>query len=370
MLAIDSHFPGGNILVEAIDGEAATLRQDRRDTEGWWFYWCCRVREAAGRELTLRLTDGDVLTRSGPSVSEDGIHWHWLAPDAFRIEPGENGPTLILRSPAADPFFLSYSIPYTAVHLRRFLAAHPRRRELRVATLATSERGRPVERIDLRDPQARAPRKIFLTARHHACESVANYVLEGILHFALEPATKFLQRIELLAVPFVDKDGVEDGDPGKNRRPHDHNRDYADRPIYASVRAIIDELDGWADERLDVAIDLHCPWIRNGRNEHVFLCEPPPGALPEFHRLRDRLRAESTGPLRYDGSNDIRHGAEWHTGQNPTCARFVRENTAAKVVTSLEFPYGVAGGRPVTADGARTFGRDLARALLRYVSED
>jgi murein tripeptide amidase MpaA len=31
------------------------------------------------------------------------------------------------------------------------------------------------------------------------------------------------ERFRFLAVPFMDKDGVEDGDQGKNRRPRDHN---------------------------------------------------------------------------------------------------------------------------------------------------
>jgi hypothetical protein len=369
MLILDADFPGGNILVESVDGAAATLRQDRRDTEGWWFYWCCRVRGADGRELTLRFTDGDVFTAMGPSFSEDGIAWRWIDRALFHVKQGEPGPTLTLRPPTDRPFFLSFTTPYTADHLRRFLARHPRRPELRVSPLTTSERGRPVERIELRDPQARAPRKVLLTARHHACECVADYVLEGILDFALEPATKFLQRIELLAIPFVDKDGVEAGDQGKNRRPHDHNRDYTDEPIYAATRAIIDELDGWADDRFTIAFDLHCPWIRGGRNDHIFLVEPPADRLPELSRFAEFLKQDPSGPLCYDGTSDIAFGQEWHTGQAPSFGAFIRANTAAAVGATLEFPYATAGGRPVTAAGARAFGRDFARAMLRYVSE-
>ena len=78
-------------------------------------------------------------------------------------------------------------------------------------------------------------RRILLTARHHACESTGDYVMEGFLReFAVDPLAGF----SVIAVPFVDYDGVIHGDQGKNRAPHDHNRDYTDAPIYPEVRAI------------------------------------------------------------------------------------------------------------------------------------
>ena len=79
MLNIDSNFPGGNIIVERIDGDHVWLRQDLRDTEGWWFYWLCRVAGAAGRSVTFHFTNGNVLTDRGAAISVDGLHWRLLA---------------------------------------------------------------------------------------------------------------------------------------------------------------------------------------------------------------------------------------------------------------------------------------------------
>ena len=36
-------------------------------------------------------------------------------------------------------------------------------------------------------------------------------------------------------IPFVDIDGVENGDQGK-QAPHDHNRDYINSPIYPETK--------------------------------------------------------------------------------------------------------------------------------------
>jgi hypothetical protein len=58
---------------------------------------------------------------------------------------------------------------------------------------------------------------------------MASYSLEGLMEGILagDDVGRWLAgHVEFLVVPFVDKDGVEEGDQGKNRRPHDHNRDY------------------------------------------------------------------------------------------------------------------------------------------------
>lgn len=72
-------------------------------------------------------------------------------------------------------------------------------------------------------------KNILLTARHHACEAIASYALEGFLEEALSDTPMgraFREKYALHVVPFVDLDGVEAGDQGKGRKPHDHNRDY------------------------------------------------------------------------------------------------------------------------------------------------
>ena len=70
---------------------------------------------------------------------------------------------------------------------------------------------------------------------------MANYLIEGIIETVLGNGKQgewFRKNVELLIIPFVDKDGVEDGEQGKYRRGRDHNRDYSGESIYASTRAI------------------------------------------------------------------------------------------------------------------------------------
>ncbi len=78
--------------------------------------------------------------------------------------------------------------------------------------------GSPVPYITLGE----GSKSVILTARHHACESTGNYVLEGMLEELLRHP---LPDTTVFCVPFVDYDGVIRGDQGKSREPHDHNRD-------------------------------------------------------------------------------------------------------------------------------------------------
>ena len=120
-----------------------------------------------------------------------------------------------------------------------------------------------------------AEHRVAFTCRHHSCESMASYVLEGVMAAVLADDSggdgKWLrERVEFFVVPIVDLDGVEDGDQGKNRKPRDHNRDYAGESIYPQVKAIRETLPKWADGKLRVAIDLHCPAVRGTHNEWIY----------------------------------------------------------------------------------------------------
>ena len=76
---VDCDFPGGNIIMDAIDGDTIRLHQDLRDTRGDWFYWYFRVRGAAGRTLSFQFPRGNVIGVRGPAVSlDEGESWTWL----------------------------------------------------------------------------------------------------------------------------------------------------------------------------------------------------------------------------------------------------------------------------------------------------
>ena len=357
-LTIDADFPGGNIIVEEIAGDTVVLRQDPRDTPVWWFNWRFRVRGAAGRTLRFTFTDGDVFGARGPCVSLDGRKWRWLGRGIL----ADHGFTFAMP-PNRDEVYFSFCLPYQESHLRAYLAAHPR---VRADMLSTTEAGRTLEHLALASARGRG--KVLFTARHHACESMANYVIEGLFDAWQDrsPEAGFLRNaLDFHAIPFMDKDGVEAGDQGKNRLPHDHNRDYSASPRYAAVRALPAAVDSWRAPLL-LHLDLHCPWIRGEWNEEIFAVGAdgtPADALAHFLTL---LQTRSAGdPLPFTAAHYLPFGQEWNV-ESHTSTDFFSRHPQHPLAFNIEFPYAQAGGQTVTSARARTFGRTLGKVVARY----
>ena len=58
---IYSDFPGGNIKVVGKTGNKATVTQDYRDSD-WWFYWNFGVRGAEGKTIIFNFVNsGDII---------------------------------------------------------------------------------------------------------------------------------------------------------------------------------------------------------------------------------------------------------------------------------------------------------------------
>jgi hypothetical protein len=371
---VDADFPGGNVVVERIDGDNLNVRPDLRDTAGDWFYWNFRVRRAAGRTLTVNFTKGNPIGVRGPAVSIDGgKRWRWLGADAVRDA------SFKFAAPAdADDVRFAFAFPYQQADLRAFLDRFKDNPRLRVEELAKTTKGRRVDVVRLGRIDGKTEHRVALTCRHHCCESMASFELEGLMETVLADNRKgddgewLRQHVEFFIVPMVDLDGVEDGDQGKNRRPRDHGRDYAGESIYPQGKAIRERLPAWSDGRLRVALDLHCPHIRGTHNEWIYFVGGPNENLwQEVGRFSDVLERVRTGPLPYKRENNLPFGQAWNKPSNFVAgisfARWAGELPGVRVASTIEFPYANVQGHEVTDETARAFGRDLATTIRRYL---
>ena len=370
-IRIDAGFPGGNIIVDQVDGDEVRLHQDLRDTASDWFYWCFRLRNAAGRRLRFVFTRSRALGVRGPAISLDhGMTWSWIGAAAVQ----DNSFTITVPQ---DDVRLSFGMPYVEEHWRQFadgLADSPFFEERR---LCVTPKGRPVELALLGRPDREPLHRVAVTARHHCCEMMASYVMEGMIRRIAEgdgPDGVWLRdNTQFFVVPFADKDGVEDGDQGKNRAPRDHGRDYLGESLYAEPAAIRKMLPVWGGDRLHVALDLHCPWIDGPHNEVIYMVGGPTRECSRqqwaFSEAIERVR---TGPLPFVAADYLPYGQAWNTDANYErgrgFARFAEELPGVRLAGSIETPYANARGVEVNAHSARLFGRDLASAIARYLA--
>jgi len=369
--SVYSDYPGGNGLIEKISGDTLYMRADLRDTEGDWFYWNFGVKNAAGRTLTFVFTRNNRFTDQGVAFSTDqGMSWQWLNSNAFITR------TFSYTFPSNDEVRFSMSMPYTQKNWENFitpLLSHPL---VTPDVLCTTRKGRKVEMLYINKGAKNIQYRVIFTARHHACEMMANYVMEGIIRSLLTaPSLQWLRtRATFLFIPFVDKDGVEDGDQGKNRIPRDHNRDYSDSSIHVETAALRKFLPEWEKGKPLISFDLHCPYIYAAHDRDIYIVG---SQIKENTMEQEKYHALINSIIKKDTVNYkigyLPFGILWNTGANNTRGRsfslYSSEELKSVLAVSFEFPYGSFSGIPVSREYYRLVGKHIAFALQQYLKD-
>lgn len=375
-IAVDKNVEGGNAEIVSIENGTITFRPELRDTKGWWFYWRFDILGADGKTVVLQCADKNCFDYEGAAVSfDDGKTWKYTGHKSVDFK---NRRLSISVPEGAKRVGVSFAIPYTPKNFDALLKKYADRPELKVHPLAKTKKGRDNFHITL-EPVGRAAKgKIAFTARHHACEMSANYVIDGIIsrYFSDTPqGRRARENLAILIVPFVDYDGVVDGDQGKNRIPHDHNRDYADG-IYPSVRAIKNLLPAWGGENLRFAMDIHCPYIslRNPKdiNDRLFFTAPQTQKandnLEEFMLLFSKYLSEDATRPQLNPKDIVKYGTKWNKIKKPILFKFWAERLpSAKFSASLEVPYtNISGKWVATPENLQYIGEKLLDTALEY----
>ena len=380
-ITISSDYPGGNVKVLGIDAQKGVVdvAPDLRDTRGKWFYWDFTLRGAAGRTIHFRFPDNkyQYLASLGPAISKDGSKtWAWLRPDGTRHEPANAFDYTF--GPDENETRFAVSMPYAQKDWETFMAKW-RGKGAECGVLCKSQSGmRDTELV--RIPCRGSAKWLFaFTARHHACEASANAPMEGAIEAVLSgtPEGEWVRdNADCAFVPFMDKDGVENGDQGKNRRPYDHNRDYQ-KGLYTSVRALKRLLREESVGKKIVFVDLHSPHVRSmpycPEQDHVFSfgCRDERlNAHWEAFR-RNWKETQKGGALVYDGNYDILAGSgyaatlekQWANGFMSSDA-WARTLPNCYLATCCEFGYSLCGG-VYSFPAARELGRNMLKALVR-----
>ena len=370
---ISADFPGGNAVVLGADGATVRLAPDLRETQRFWFFWRFRATFPGAGTWRFEFSDGNCVGTRGPAVRRAGERaWRWLSGDALH----ESDRVFEWTSAGPDTVEFCQCIPYQGADFDAFAASFAGDPRATVSELCRSRAGRSVPLLRLREGEP--AQAVLFSCRHHAQESMASFALEGLLRALAsdEPrAAAFRRSFEVLAVPLVDRDGVEDGTQGKFRLPHDHNRDYgaAGGHLYPECAA----LERLLDERRPVAVlDMHCPYIRGGEtNEHAYLvgiqAERLRPAQAAFGALLER-HCPPEAP--YFAADTLPFGALWNqpTDFSGGCgmgfSRWAATKPWPRLASGLEIPFANFREKTQTPDTVRAFGRGIAAALAEFLA--
>ncbi|MBR5742635.1 MAG: hypothetical protein IKX85_02450 [Clostridia bacterium] len=353
MMKIGTEFQGGNIVVDRIEGDTVFVERDLRDTEDDWFYWAFSVEDAAelaGETVTFLFPSPHRVGRFGAAVSRDLENWEWS-------ESGSEDRFAYTFSGKGGTVYFAHHMLYPVSRFDGLC----RRTGMKKEVFARSKKGRPL-------PAARfgeGEKWILLTARHHACESTGSYVLEG----AAETLCRDLPAgYSLFVVPFMDYDGVLDGDQGKNRRPHDHNRDYIAEPVYDVVKKLM----AFGESRdLRFTFDFHSPWHIGEENDHVFFSRSTEAMEPFTNRFAEFMKRETAGnEMKYTGLWDVGPNEKWNNENSPNSKNYFSKRPSVRLAVTMETPYfGVENGTgKISQDALTELGQAFGRSVIGYIA--
>ena len=380
-IVVDDRLPAGCLKRAVVEGDAVHLTRDYRDTEGGWFYWKFRVTGAAGKTLTFDFPGvGWAVGSRGAAVSCDrGKTWRWSSETEHE---SKNSFTWTFAE-GPDEVWFAQTIPYLPEDWEAFLSAHAadRGKLFETAELCKTKKGRsvPYARFGVLDGSAKV--KMFVAARHHCQEASASPVVEGMAasFFADDELGRWLRaNVELRVVPFVDYDGVVDGDQGKNRRPHDHCRDYNEgrAQVHPEVAAIMKMLKAW---RPTVVQDTHSPWLRDGgspddTNGFAYQVGNPSNRF-EMAAFGDILARVQKSGFGYRAADDVPFGRCWNAGANYKQGQTLNiwaqfDLKTCRYVTTFEIPFANQHEKTIYPSDQRGFGRDLMLAYREYLQQE
>ncbi len=255
-LSITSPHDGGNIRVVAIDGDNVDLEivQDHLSDFYQWFYF--RVTGAEGRALTLRILNaaGSAYPNGWPNyracVSYDRETWERTDTDYA------DGQVSISLTPESGSVWIAYFAPYTMERHHDLVASVAAHAGVEYRSLGRTLDGQEIDYFKLGD----GPLKVWLYARQHPGESMAEWWMEGALDKLLDPADPIArtlrERCTLHIVPNMNPDGTRRGHLRTNAVGINLNREWHAPSAEKSpeVLAVLAEMDRTG---VDFAMDVH-----------------------------------------------------------------------------------------------------------------
>jgi murein tripeptide amidase MpaA len=371
-IRIDAKFDSGNIEVLEIAGAAAKLaiRNDNQSEFNQWFHF--RVTGSAGCELVLKITglNGSAYPAGWPGyracVSEDRDYW---ARAASSFDKGEKNGTLTIRyTLASDMAWFAYFAPYSMERHYDLVTEAATSQGVSYRCLGHSLDGQPIDCLEMGDGET----QVWLYARQHPGESMAEWWMEGALQCLTDPADPVARilrsKCRLHVVPNCNPDGSARGHLRTNAVGANLNREWdnprADRsPEVLAIRNAMDE------SGVDFAMDVH----GDEAIPHVFLAG--------FEGIPSWTQAQGAAYTRY---RDIlkRRTPDFQTAKGYPAARAGQANLTMSTnqlaerfgacAMTLEMPFKDNDDLPDEAQGwsperSKLLARDCLASLVEWL---
>ena len=266
-IKISSRFDAGAIDVVSATSAGAidlNIRKDSHADITQWFYF--RLQGAQGQACRIRfLNAGKSAYPDGwdgyqAMASYDRVEW-------FRVPTDFDGEVMtISHTPGMDSIYYAYFEPYSWERHLELVDRAQLSEHVRVQDIGSTVEGRDLNVLVIGDPAAK--KKVWVIARQHPGETMAEWFVEGMLDALLDPAEPFgrqlLKECVLYVVPNMNPDGSVHGNLRTNAAGANLNREWNTPSVERSpevyyVKARMKETG--CDLFLDVHGDEGLPYV-------------------------------------------------------------------------------------------------------------
>jgi len=259
-IKISSQFDAGAIeVVNATSANAIDLniRKDSHADIIQWFYF--RLQGAQGEACAIRLLNaGNAAYTAGwegyqAMASYDRVNW-------FRVPTSFDGQVLTIEhTPGMDSVYYAYFEPYSWERHLELLDRAQMAENVRMLDLGSTVDGRDLNMLVIGEP-AEGKKKVWVIARQHPGETMAEWFVEGMLDALLDPAHPFgrqlLKESVFYVVPNMNPDGSVRGNLRTNAAGANLNREWLKPSMERSPEVFL-VLQKMHETGVDLCLDVH-----------------------------------------------------------------------------------------------------------------
>jgi murein tripeptide amidase MpaA len=258
-LKISHQFDAGAIEVLRAENPQAielNLRKDSHADFSQWFYF--RLQGARDQACSMRVLNASQATypqgweNYQAVASYDREHW-------FRVPTSYDGKVLTLtHTPERDSVYYAYFEPYSWERHLQLLGRAENSPLARVHDLGSTVDGRDINLVVVGNPAA--AKKVWVIARQHPGESMAEWFVEGMIDALLDPsnpiARQLLQHAAFYIVPNMNPDGSVRGNLRTNAAGANLNREWVAPSMETSPEVFVVK-NKIHETGCDLFLDIH-----------------------------------------------------------------------------------------------------------------
>ncbi|GGP25721.1 M14 family metallopeptidase [Silvimonas amylolytica] len=260
MLTLSTAFDSGAIEVIDLSDHAnirLNLRADNASAFKQWFHF--RLAGTAFRECVVHIENAGQSAYPGgwdgysARASYDGVEW-FCVPTEY-----ENGVLTIRHQPQRDVIYYAYFEPYSWERHLQMLGHAQYSPDCVVRELGQTVDGRPLDMLRIGTPET-GKRKVWIIARQHPGETMAEWCAEGVIGSLLDPqhavGRALLNKAVFYVVPNMNPDGAVRGNLRTNAAGTNLNRAWQTPSMETSPEVFLVR-QAMEETGVDAFFDMH-----------------------------------------------------------------------------------------------------------------